>query len=268
MKHLFFFFLVLVAVSQSGIAQILYTDIEPDSIVAGVEDSYFIDLNKDGTFDFEVRNFQPGGNYGKAVEFYTGFIGSSYSGEVLMTSSYPLALNINEIIQESSDSAEWKNGMGFLNDDGISGKWLGVEDKYLALRLKVNQQYFYGWARLDIPLDASLFTIKDFALNQTADESILAGQKLVDGITEFENNNSIKAFPNPFNTFLTFSIPNNIIINDLKLFNIYGEQLIPKIEIYNNKILLFKGNLTNGIYFFELLNGNKIINKGKIIITD
>ncbi len=268
MKQIISLFFFLCIVLQSANAQILYFNVEPDSAVVDEYGSYFIDLNQDGTNDFEIRNFQPGGNIGKVVEFYTGFIGSSYSGEVLKASSYPLALNFNDAIGEVPNNSLWENGMSVLNDNGIRGKWRGVEDKYLALRLNIDEHYYYGWARLDVPTDASYFIIKDFALNQSPDEQILAGQKIIDGVEEINDDYSLNAFPNPFNNYITFSIPNNLKINGLKLFNIYGVEVEAKTEISNNSVILYKGNLISGFYFYELMFDKGKISKGKVIISE
>jgi len=56
------------------------------------------------------------------------------------------------------------------------GNWSGKSDKYLGLRLDDGGDSYYGWARRDVEDNNHEFTIKDYAVQGTADVAIEAGQ--------------------------------------------------------------------------------------------
>jgi hypothetical protein len=80
-------------------------------------------------------------------------------------------------------------------------------------------------------------------------------------ISNIDNNlseiNNIKAYPNPF------SESTKIIINNInlpiiyKVYDFQGRLLIQK-QTYENPFSIFKNDLSNGIYWLEVLNETKI----------
>ena len=56
-------------------------------------------------------------------------------------------------------------------------------------------------------------------------------------------------------------------MKDLKLqiYNIFG-QMVSQSQILNRKSLIQRGNLANGIYFYQAKSNMQIIGNGKIII--
>jgi photosystem II stability/assembly factor-like uncharacterized protein len=80
--------------------------------------------------------------------------------------------------------------------------------------------------------------------------------------------NNIILYPNPFSTYATIRINEDIISKNLsiKICNLLGIELKVIDRIDNNEIIIDRGNLPSGIYFYELTSANKIIGKGKFII--
>ena len=75
-------------------------------------------------------------------------------------------------------------------------------------------------------------------------------------------------YPNPFQTSTTIEIINqNIYLNncEFKIYDVLG-QVVLKSEIKNQKSEIQRGNLKNGIYFYQLKNENKIIGTGKLMV--
>ena len=69
-------------------------------------------------------------------------------------------------------------------------------------------------------------------------------------------------YPNPFSNQLTFSLADNKE-RTVSIYNFLGQQILK--QQFTNSITLGTAQLANGIYFYELRNGNEIIKTGKII---
>ncbi|NQZ37720.1 MAG: T9SS type A sorting domain-containing protein [Crocinitomicaceae bacterium] len=77
-----------------------------------------------------------------------------------------------------------------------------------------------------------------------------------------------KIYPNPFNSSTTIQFSTPVYKAELKIYNTYG-QLIKQIEnISGQEIQLSRNNLPSGVYFFKLMENNKIIVADKLIISD
>jgi hypothetical protein len=179
--------LMLLFVVSPARAQMLYTDISPDTTLAApdgvVFHNYFVDLNQDAKDDFKFTHFVPNASM-KAVEVYS--FADEPEEEILVNSGRaPLALEAFFEISAGS-AGTWVNTFSgssnsalFMNANYMPGSpWAGVVDGYLGVRIKVAGAWHYGWIRLDVPADASSFTLKDFAVNLYPGESILAGESL------------------------------------------------------------------------------------------
>lgn len=77
----------------------------------------------------------------------------------------------------------------------------------------------------------------------------------------------LNVFPNPMNTEATISInqKSNTGKCELKLYNILGI-MVNSQTIENGKATLEKGNLSNGVYFYQLIENNQAVANGKLII--
>ncbi|MFI5135519.1 MAG: hypothetical protein ACHQD9_06675, partial [Chitinophagales bacterium] len=78
------------------------------------------------------------------------------------------------------------------------GNWKNANDKFLGVRVLKDNHYYYGWVRLSV--GAHSFTVKDYALNLTADSAILAGQvdcSNISSTVEISNGQSISCGGSP-----------------------------------------------------------------------
>lgn len=168
----------------SASAQIMYTDITPDDTISGNGGTYNLDLNNDGTIDF---NF----SISSSSSSFMGIIFSSQSISVSPTGSnsilqdpsyYPYALNNGSAINNAGNWSTY--GLLaqhlFISYFGSTynysyGNWQGATDKYLGLRISVGGNTLYGWARLTV-LSNSAFIIHDYAVETTPNTPINAGQ--------------------------------------------------------------------------------------------
>lgn len=169
--------------SASVNAQIVYTDVNPDSTSTG---TYNLDLNNDGTTDFVISHSTApancGGPAGGPPPIWN-FIRVSPKGtnqvvDSAGTDAKKMVLNANI----NSSILSWNNSVDLLMARQANsqfcrpgGQWRNAVDGYLGLKLISGGNTYYGWARLNTS-GASSFTIKDYAYNTIPDQPILAGQ--------------------------------------------------------------------------------------------
>lgn len=257
--------LVLLLSAISATAKIKYTDVNPDTTITATVSQVFarydIDLNKDGIIDFYIKHFHPSSTTQQA-EFYTQ-VGES--GEVLTDANdVPLALNQNDNI--SSAQTQWVNKATAMFSTALqmADNWAGKSDKYVGVRIKVNNHWNYGWVRITIPADLSKIIVKDYAVNEVADSSIHAGQVIPTGINEVAAaEKAVSIYPNPFTATATI----HCTAGDLYIFNAYGQKVKTMHFTKEDSIELKRDGLTAGIYYYVLKQDNRQVT-GKIVIAE
>ena len=222
----------------------MYTDIVPDTTLSVTPGSsnpfqyYYMDLNHDSVDDIRFAHFAPSASWMNA-EVYSVY-GNNQDEEILTSGGYPLALNSGSPINQNAGT--WINTVSgstnsalFLNSSGSGGNWIGVVNKFIGLRINVGSQWYYGWARLDVPASPSYMTIKDYAIQTAANTSINAGDQ---GSVQVET---------PINENLSvFTCQNQILIKNIN----------PDDKPANAEIYSIQGKLI----FSEEFNGNTVIN--------
>jgi hypothetical protein len=81
-------------------------------------------------------------------------------------------------------------------------------------------------------------------------------QPIMSGINDLKLTNTLSVFPNPFFTETHFYFFEEQINSSLIITNILGEE-VKKLFFSGRQLTLEKGELTNGIYFAHIKNGNK-----------
>ncbi len=238
-------------------SQIIYTDIIPDAIPSV---TYPLDLNNDMITDFLIQ-FQstklmciPQNSNAYAGDFVGGF---------------HLAYALSQSNSICSSLTTWydSNNPGTMYLGTSLGYWVGATNKYLALKLIVGANTYYGWVRLDILFSGGSFAVKDYAFESTPNTCVQAGQTTL-GITKNTNKNSSSIFPNPFISSTTIQTTENLNNATLTIFNSYGQMVKQVNNISGQTISLLRDNLPSGLYFIHLTQNNKLITTTKIIITD
>lgn len=256
----------LIAANQVN-AQIVYTDIIPDSTVNTDGGSYNLDLNNDGTFDFTFNlTINPGGTSSSSPAYnkvgVTPLGSNQIAGTVSSPYIYPSALNTGDSVKSS---LTWNIGnsqsMGSLWGGAYPyGNFLGTTDKHIGLQINVAGAIYYGWARVDVNADATSFTIKDYAYMNAADQPIMIGSASV-GINE----NSAQGIQ-VFNDNRVIHVKNkNFSEGSIKITNTLGQEL--QNELMNSELtILSMENEKPGIYFVTVKSGQ--INYTKKIIIN
>lgn len=227
---------IIIASALSAVAahaQIIYTDI-PDVTIAKVGAIYSLDLNNDGTKDYEFRiekstvSSYCGSDPHKKTNYDLNVY--PFNGNETTPSSFSLNSAIGSTgISWSTSSPQtmvysvWSCFAGIKGSYSwahiIGGDWINVNDKYLGLKLHVASTVYYGWARCSTTIDNTgtklTLTIKDYAYNSIPNQSILAGQtsavvtqvqkKAVINDEDKIDKERISNYPNPFSNSTTIS---------------------------------------------------------------
>ena len=250
-------FLIVLLLNSRSYAQIIYTDI-PD---ATPNATYPLDLNNDNIIDFLIQfdmvdkvMCKPQNN-------------NAYSGNVVGAVHLPWALSASNSICDSLSTWYGANNPGTMAWGTNMGYWVGETNKYLALKLIVGSNTYYGWARLDFESTSTSFTIKDYAYESTANACIQT-RRSNPAIDENSNNNFFSIVPNPLISFTTIRTIRNLQNATLIILNSYGQTLKQLKNISGNTFSLSRGNLASGLYFIRLTEENNSIAVKKLIIAD
>ena len=269
--------------SVSATAQIVYTDVIPDRTVNTNNGIYRLDLNNDGTNDFNIT-------YTTTVFGTTTYLNAYIritplgANKVGNDTTYPGSLPLNALIDSSS--FKWLSNANQILRQRVwriwgatnppryvpvyNGNWNGASNKYIPLQLDVNSQKYYGWVRLDVVTGAASFTVKDYAYNSTPNQSILAGQTITTGINENYFASSINLFPNPADNHFTIDLGSNnkkveVTISDITGKIIHTTTTDDPDSYRENKIEVNTDGFAEGIYIVRIQAGEFITTK-KIIV--
>ncbi len=236
MKNFYIAIVILICnFGQQTISQIIYTDINPDSVLTTIDQiyptDYFIDLDHDGSDDFFIRHHQ-------GVQFFSL---NDFSSEVLIEESedyrQPRILNYGDSI--NSNSGTWYNSHhSSLN---LTNNWPGKMDNYIGLKFMSNGELHYGWIRIGIPADNQSCVVKDFAYNSVSGIGIKAGETSPQSIREQKDN-------------IKIILSNNNILSIYTTEENYKDYVCKVYSLIGNLIL--SQNFTNNVCRCNLMNFN------------
>jgi len=167
--------------SSSAESEVIVTDVDPDFVFDTGLELYELDLNNDGThefFFFFATNIIEGFIMGVGVYSANGSVIGSNPGSSYY---YPLVHHLNDMVSAGADWYGYVSGLMTMASDDFyfpgaeAGNWFDITDGYLGLRIFVDGETHYGWARFDVVEDGSVFTLKDYAYNTTPDEGVCIG---------------------------------------------------------------------------------------------
>lgn len=233
-------------------AQIIYTDINPDSTTA-LAGSYFnLDLDNGGVFDFAFNlNAGTSTSYTSQQVAVTPAGSNGIAGDTVGAYVYPFAFNSGDTIKStlqfnfgSSQSMASYFGTGYSY-----GNFLGQTDKFIGLQFYIGAQLHYGWARFDVDATASQFTIKDYAYNSVPNAFILAGEMPV-GIAETALTNNASIYSSDKNIIIQFST-DELVQADVKITNALGQEVYVG-SLDSKEIAIDLSKEKTGIYFVTI----------------
>ncbi len=254
--------LLFITATMQAKTQIVYSDLEPDAILEDTiitptePECYMLDLNNDGTSDFQiciiyfVQLPDPPARTVRitVVENTQNKIAVNENDELKA-----LFLNSNDSINEQ---LTWTIHSAIICTNSTIGNYLCPSDeKYYALAIKINGLLHYGWVRIETTLEQAI--IKDYAYNTTSNQMILAGQmslnisnaQMSNIIVSFISNNVVIDFSNVLN-------PNGLVSITNTLGNIVYNEAID-----SNYTEINLANFASGMYIIKLETTYGIITK-------
>ncbi len=253
-------FLFLLLISSHSNAQISYTDI-PD---ATPNATFPLDLNNDSIVDFMLHF---GGSGGAIGAYCAPQNNNAYSGNTVNGDYFPWALSAGTPICDTLATWYDVNFPGTMGLGTSIGNWPGQTDKYLALKLVVGTNTYYGWVRLDVYATSSSFTVKDYAYESTPNACIVTGEIPL-GITENATENFLSIAPNPFHDATTIQTSGDFSSGVLTIYDLFGKTFINQVMSSNETFTLSREQLPSGFYYVSLTAKNNVIAIEKLVLID
>jgi hypothetical protein len=229
-------------------AQIVYTDLNPDYTGS----SFLLDINNDGIGDFRITawnshdasgyySFVTAGAFssgnGVAVNqnpanAITNYAKNFSSGAIIDASAFWLLEGTSEGILKNKYS--YCASVGGCHHGG--GGDFNAKEGYLGLRLNVNGQTYYGWARIKkitVSNTSASYVLEDYAYESTPNVAIIAGDTRSTTTVKSSNNKEIEntgsnklklnVAPNPVSATakISFTLSNSTKVS-LKIYDIIG----------------------------------------------
>jgi len=254
----------LLALGADAEAQIMYTDVDPDSLVVqpdsvGTQSIFEIDMNNDGILDVTIVAGNGDWYYSDPSEWHWWSVraypenGAELALSAYFIESWSLTYTLakrfdaDDLIGSdlgyykywsgpmSSDSVLYSWQLGMVGNEGgvyyNAGAWNdGETDKYLGIRFSLDEgsTFHHGWVRLDVAQDHTQFLVKDYAYESTAGKDIAAGDmgnvSVEDGLADKPG-------------VLVSAYQMNIVISDVKanhaqaeVYNLAG-QLLKSVQV-------------------------------------
>ena len=222
-----------------------------------------------------VENYD-GSPKARGARVSTGYYPYDCNGNCIQQGGYPFTNLVDTLafyykyIPSSTDTASFRlnfksNSVSFWNSD------------FYLLASSVYQYREFPIDLIQTP-DSVIFDVQSSIWGDTLlsfvgsrliiDEIHFKSQPLGTNIlANFMKNNSVAFYPNPFKINATIDINSGIDIQgtELNILDISG-RIIKTIPVVNHKFSINKDNLTKGLYFYELIKKNEIINSGKFVI--
>jgi len=271
LKKLYAFIVTAMMFSASANAQIVYTDVIPDSTLycpvsnGIVTKNYNLDLNNDANNDFILTAIY---YYSakKGVATYSDVTASPLNGNAVKDTldvSIPLQFNAvidsNLLLNQSWQTSGSHSLKTVVDDKGgggdtIWGIWDNLSDYYLGLRLLQSGQTYYGWVRLRVDVTSSYASIivRDYAYNSIPNQPILAGQTNTTGINDNSFTSSINIYPNPATNYLTIALGGSNQKIGVTITDITGKIIYRLTTNETNKIEVNTKDFAEGIYVVRI----------------
>jgi len=176
----------MLAVAQPAEAQIIFT---PAHVVIKPGSTYHLDLNHDGAADFSFTDFASA-RFSVASLYVSAFASNQgQSGNAVEVSAsdifLPRALNRGARIGSSGifygsciGCNSSREIMAWIDPYKEAGDWVNVEDRFVGVRLLINHETYYGWARFSVRAVDNKVTalLTGYAYEATPSKPIIAGQ--------------------------------------------------------------------------------------------
>lgn len=241
---------LLVSAFQFFNAQIVYKDVIPDftttiSSFGSATDVYAIDFNNDNIAEYNFRWDGFAGDWFMHMTYGTnnvmalkGTATNPFGGRFL------LPLQANAVID---NNLTWgvSDPEPFIGESTTDTNFQGLGDRYIGVRFKIGANTYYGWVLVSFS-NTNTLTIKSFAYNSTANQSILAGQTTLLETREAEVKKETFIFPNPAASEVTVSEKSSYAI----FYDVSGKKIM-EANVVDNKVINIR-DLEDGVYIVNI----------------
>jgi hypothetical protein len=256
--------LIAFGIAFSVNAQIVHTDLTPDSIVSSNYD-LDIDLDNNNVDDYRFHGEVVPGPPSSEFTFIEGG-GVGNSNFTLNSSATELSvLNFGDPI--NSGATIWQQLTStnavmttYVSASPVAGLWPNQTDKFIGVQFLINSNYHFGWIKLSTDATTNRITVKEYAYNTTSGQQILAGQTAILSTSLIENEkNSFNIYPNP--------AADKVTINGrgitVKLYDITGKEVLVNQHNSGNSIDLDLSTTPKGMYLTSITNqtGETVVKK-------
>jgi len=269
------------ASAASSQAQIVYTDVNPDTVIQG--GFLGIDIDNDAVIDyFFGQGTNSSATFAIAVptsiDPANALQGPGAGNQYVYPSRLAAGALINSAgpwLHFSTRPTNWGQ-MSFVwhyMTGNIGGYWNGLSG-YLGVRFLSSGAVHYGWVEMEVATNAASLTLKGYAYEQIADSGIVAGDTATltavytPAAVDYEIGNF---YPNPGhnNAKLYIGAKQNAEIS-VEIMNGMGQAITAdKRKILSGKNILhfdFSG-ITPGTYFAKITNGTEV-NYRKLVVGE
>ncbi len=93
---------------------------------------------------------------------------------------------------------------------------------------------------------------------------------LCTGLASGNNNTDVTVYPNPFLDYTTVKIGDGITLDNASIvvFDVLGKQVINMTNVTEHEVRIERNDLNSGMYFYKLINNDKVITTGRLIISE
>lgn len=231
-----------------SIAQIVYTDVNPNQVVSN--GNFAIDMDNDGTVDFTIKQTN---GIGVEIDLPAG------NGVVIPPNPPGFADVLScQTSVGSSSNFYVAGGSVPMYAYGV-GYWSNATDKSLGVKFTSGASTYYGWIRLDVNASGSTAVIKDYAYNSQSGQSIntcyMGSQAGIQDETIREE--KFKVYPTVFDTYITIESSASA---KCSIYNYMGT-LVKEAPVFYPKTSLGLMDLNAGMYFVTLVDqsGNESV---------
>lgn len=189
------------AITSAG--QIVYTDLNPDSVISGNQSFALIDFDGDGSTDFTLSTLETSltgaipslGNLLSSFNYAAviGTVGSgSNEGWAATNIEHAEISDITPGVAINGDGVfgTGKGQLGFFGSTYFgspynttygtysNGNFLNKDTAYIGVKFDVAGAAHYGWIRVGLSPDGKILTVRDYAYNTVPGRSIYAGERV------------------------------------------------------------------------------------------
>lgn len=252
--------------SISANAQIVYTDIAPDSaytLTRWGTHTYNLDLNGDSTTDFLIKVTAPRPRYPESPSSRSVSITPLGNNAFITRPAHTVkklvpgdVISSTQVWHDTTfQYLQWNQTVfSFPPVITNTGEWDDVVNGYVGLRLINGGQTYYGWVRMDVSVGttSASMTIKDYAYNSIPNQPILAGETMTTGIIENAFASSINLFPNPAGNDFTIDLGSSNEEVKVTIADITGKVVYNTIATDTQKLEVNSTDFAEGIYVVQI----------------